>query len=111
MRPIILGCTLALGLAGSAGALEVKQQFTLGGPGGWDYLTLEPGSNRLFIARADRVLVMNTATGSLVGTIAPTDGVHGVAFAADLGKGFTSNGRADTVTVFDLGTLAPLATI
>jgi DNA-binding beta-propeller fold protein YncE len=114
MRSIVVGCALAVGLAGSAGsagALAVKQEFVLGGPGGWDYLTLESASNRLFIARADRVLVMNTADGSLLGTIAHTEGVHGVALAPDLGKGFTSKGRADTVTEFDLATLAPIATI
>jgi YVTN family beta-propeller protein len=111
MRSIIAGCVLVTSLAGSAGALAVKQEFNLGGPGGWDYLTLEPASNRLFIARADRVLVINRLNGEIQGTIAHTEGVHGVALAPDLGKGFTSNGRADTVTEFDLGTLAPLATI
>jgi YVTN family beta-propeller protein len=111
MRSIIVGCALVMGLSGSADALAVKQEFVLGGPGGWDYLTLDAGSNRLFIARADRVLVMNTVNGSLLGTIAHTEGVHGVALAPDLGKGFTSNGRADTVTEFDLATLAPVSTI
>jgi YVTN family beta-propeller protein len=111
MRSIIVGCALLMGLVDCAGALAVKQEFDLGGAGGWDYLTLDPASNRLFIARADRVLVMNTVDGSLLGTIAHTEGVHGVALAADLGKGYASNGRADAVTEFDLGTLAPLATI
>jgi YVTN family beta-propeller protein len=89
----------------------IQRQFALGGPGGWDYLTADPAANRLFISRADRVLVMNTLDGSLAATIADTQGVHGIALAPDLGKGFTSNGRADTVTVFDLKSLMTIATI
>jgi len=74
-------------------------------------LTIDGASNRLFISRSDRVLVMNTRDGSLTATIADTQGVHGIALAPDLGKGFTSNGRADTVTVFDLKSLAITGTI
>lgn len=111
MRPGFIGLVACLGLAATAGALAVRQQFTLGGPGGWDYLTDDAASHRLFIARADRVLVVNTANGALLGVIRPAEGVHGIALAPDLGKGFTSNGRADTVTVFDLATLATLGTI
>ncbi len=90
----------------AAGApYEVKQQYFLGGAGGWDYLTLDPAAQRLYISRSDRVLVMNARDGTLVATIPDTQGVHGIALAPDLGKGFTSNGRADTVTVFDLKSL------
>jgi DNA-binding beta-propeller fold protein YncE len=111
MRPGFIGLLACAALASTASALAVRQQFTLGGPGGWDYLTDDAGSHRLFIARADRVLVVNTAGGAVLGTIMHTEGVHGIALAPDLGKGFTSNGRADTVTVFDLATLATLGTI
>jgi YVTN family beta-propeller protein len=97
--------------AAEAGAYVIQQKFALGGPGGWDYLTVDSAARRLFISRSDRVLVMNTVDGSLAGTIPDTQGVHGIALAADLGKGFTSNGRADSVTVFDLKTLAPLSVI
>jgi YVTN family beta-propeller protein len=102
---------LAAGLAGATGTYAVKHQFVLGGPGGWDYLTVDAASKRLFIARADRVLVVSTVDGKLLGTIAHTEGVHGVALAPELGKGFVSDGRADSVTVFDLATLATVATI
>src|SRR5580704_2474810 len=92
-------------------SVELQRQITLGGLGGWDYLTFDPAGNRLFISRADHVLVMNTVDGSLVSTISDTQGVHGVALAAGLGQGFISDGRADMVTVFDLQSLATLRTI
>jgi YVTN family beta-propeller protein len=89
----------------------VKQQYLLGGTGGWDYLTVDPAAQRLYISRSDRVLVMTTRDGTVVATIADTQGVHGIALAPDIGKGFTSNGRADTVTVFDLKSSKSTATI
>src|SRR2546421_562528 len=84
---------------------EVKQKFTLGGDGGWDYLTFDPAGKRLFISRGTHVMVVDPYKGSVVGDIPDTAGVHGIAVAQDLGKGFTSNGRDNSVTVFDLKTL------
>ena len=86
-------------------------RYTLGGDGGWDYLSLDAAGHRLFISRSDRVLVMDTRDGKLLGTIADTAGVHGIALAPELGLGYTSNGRADSVTEFDLATLKPTRTI
>jgi len=111
MRAMVLGLSGLLGAAAIAAAsYGIRQQYVLGGPGGWDYLTLEPAAQRLFIARGDRVLVVSTADGSLLGTIPHTDGVHGIALAPDLGKGFISDGRADSVTVFDLKSLDTIST-
>lgn len=90
---------------------QLKQKFTLGGDGGWDYLTYDPSGNRLFISRATRVQVVDPATGKLLAEIPNTTGVHGIALAQDLGKGFTSNGRENTVTVFDLKTLQETAKV
>lgn len=84
---------------------KIKHKFVLGGDGGWDYLTYDPAGHRLFISRATRVMVVDPEKGSVLGEIPDTPGVHGVALAQDLGKGFTSNGRENTVTVFDLKTL------
>jgi YVTN family beta-propeller protein len=121
MRAIFVAVLPFLGLLNAAAAAPsgdthgkpyvLLQQYALGGPGGWDYLTVDSAANRLFISRSDRVLVMKTEDGSLTATIADTQGVHGIALAPDLGKGFTSNGRADTVTVFDLKSLATTGTI
>src|SRR5208283_5399535 len=64
------------------------------------------GQGRLFISRGTRVMVVDTTSGKQIGEIPDTQGVHGIALAPDLGRGFTSNGREDTVSVFDLKSLA-----
>ncbi len=84
---------------------KLKQKFTIGGDGGWDYLTYDPVGKRLFISRATRVQVVDTDKGTVIAEIANTPGVHGIALAQDQNKGYTSNGRENTVTVFDLKTL------
>jgi len=83
----------------------VSQSFPVGGAGGWDYLALEASGARLFISRQDRVDVIETVSGRLDGSIPNTQGVHGIAFAPALKRGFTSNGRSNTVSVFELDTL------
>jgi DNA-binding beta-propeller fold protein YncE len=98
----------ALVFSGNAAApaqYELKNKFTIGGDGGWDYLTYDPAGKRLFVSRATRVQVIDPEKGTVTTEIANTPGVHGIALAQDLGKGFTSNGRENTVTVFDLNTL------
>ena len=81
---------------------QVLDKEILGGEGGWDYLTIEPKSHRLFITRADHVMVVDTESGKQVGEIPKTLGIHGVALALHEDRGFTSNGRQNTVTTFDL---------
>jgi YVTN family beta-propeller protein len=83
----------------------VSTIWQLGGVGGWDYLALEPSGARLFVSRDDRVDVVDTSNGRRAGTIPNTAGVHGIAFAPELKRGYTSNGRANTVTAFELDTL------
>jgi YVTN family beta-propeller protein len=83
----------------------VSASWPLGGAGGWDHLALEGSGARLFISRGDRVDVVETVNGKLEGSIPNTAGVHGVAFAPALKRGYTSNGRSDSVTAFELDTL------
>jgi DNA-binding beta-propeller fold protein YncE len=83
----------------------VSQSWPLGGAGDWDYLALEGSGARLFISRGDRVDVFETVSGKLAGRIANTAGVHGIAFAPALMRGYTSNGRSDSISVFALDTL------
>jgi mono/diheme cytochrome c family protein len=105
---VLLGVLYA---AGTPAHYELKQKHVLGGEGGWDYLTFDPLGKRLFISRGTSVMVVDPAKGKLIATIPDTPGVHGIALARTLGKGFTSNGRENTVTVFDLKTLKQTAKI
>ncbi len=97
--------------AAPAPGYAVIARYALEGAGKWDFISIDQVRNRLFVTRADRVEVLDASTGKLLGTIADTPGVHGVAFAQDLNVGFTSNGKNDSVTVFDLDTLKPLRTV
>lgn len=97
--------------ASPAATPKVLDRLALGGPGGWDYLAVDTPHQRLFVSRGDRVLVVDLATGKLATTIDGTAGVHGIALAPDLHRGFTSNGKAAAVTVFDLDSLKMVGTI
>jgi DNA-binding beta-propeller fold protein YncE len=87
---------------------HLTKKITLGGEGGWDYLTLDANARRLYISRSSHVIVLDADSGKIVGDIPNTAGVHGIALVSELNRGFTSNGRASTVTVFDLRTLRVL---
>jgi DNA-binding beta-propeller fold protein YncE len=93
----------------ASGIHELKR-FELGGDGGWDYLSVDPDAHRVYVSRSTHVMVVDSETGAVAGDIPDTSGVHGIAIAADLGRGFTSNGRSANVTIFDLKTLKPVGT-
>ncbi len=88
--------------------LHVVKTYKLGGEGGWDYLEVDPDAHRVFISRSTHVIVIDSDSGKQVGDIPDTPGVHGIALAPELGRGFTSNGREGSVTIFDLKTLKPI---
>lgn len=90
---------------------EVSSKFNLPGEGSWDYLTYDEVRDRLFIARENRVQVINPKSGILIGEIQDTPGVHGIALVQSLNKGFTSNGRDSSITVFSLDTLKLISKI
>lgn len=96
--------------AGPSG-YHLLKKIAAGGEGGWDYITFDSPTRRLFISRGTKVVVLDIDSGKPVGEIPNTEGVHGIALAPDLGRGFTSNGRAGTVTIFDLKTLAVIGTV
>jgi len=99
-------------LTGAAMAQSVPQlykqvgKFQIGGEGGWDYIAYDAGSNRLFVAHNMEIVVIDAATGSKTGSV-PANGAHGTAIVAEKNLGFSTNGRAGTVTAFDLKTLQP----
>jgi hypothetical protein len=88
----------------------VTRTFAIGGEGGWDYAIVDPATHHLYITRQTHTQVIDTATGKLIADI-PKCGAHGVALVPSLNKGFTSDGKADTVTAFDLKTNAVLYTL
>ncbi len=90
---------------------HVSQRFALGEKTRWDYIAIDDIRHRLFVTRGDRVDVLALPSGKLMGAISHTQCVHGVAFADDLKLGFTSNGKSNSVTVFNLDTLATTAEI
>jgi DNA-binding beta-propeller fold protein YncE len=90
---------------------HVITKIPAGGEGGWDYVTVDPDGNRLFLSRGTHAMVIDLGTNSVIGDIANTPGIHGVALAPELNRGFTSNGRDSSVTIFDYKTLAPITVL
>ena len=101
---------LAVTPAGSAAEplYRIAAQWPVGGTTGWDCLTFDAVRSRLFVTRADHIDVVDTRSGQISATIAGTAGVHAVALAPELHRGYASNGKANSVTVFDLDTLQVL---
>src|SRR5713101_5199273 len=94
-----------------ASGYHLLKKIEVGGEGGWDYLIVDGAGRRLYVSRGTRVMVFDADTGASVGEIPDTPGVHGVAIADDLGRGFTSNGRDGSVTIFELKTLKPISKV
>jgi len=94
---------------GSSGYHVVKT-IPVPGDDGWDYVAVDPDARRVYISHGTHVVVMNADTYAIEGDISDTPGVHGIAIAPDLGRGFISSGRANTATIFDLKTLKTIGT-
>jgi DNA-binding beta-propeller fold protein YncE len=108
--PILFaGAALAQGKSGAG--YHVLKKIGTGAEGGWDYLVVDTAGNRLFVSRGTHVQVIDLRRDSLIADIPNTSGVHGIALVHKLGKGFTSNGRDSTVTIFDLKTLIEIARV
>ena len=106
-------CSLLAGTISYAAdpGYHVIKKLQLGGEGGWDYLTVDSTARRLYISRSTHVMVVDIDTDKVVGDIVDTPGVHGIAIASEVNRGFTSNGRANTATIFDLKTLEVLGQV
>jgi hypothetical protein len=111
---LLLTCTIgavaaaAVMTAEAAPAYHIAREVVISGDDGWDYLNADAASGRLYVTHGSKVQVLKAADLSSMGEIADTPGVHGVAIAADLGRGYISAGKSDSIVVFDLGTLARL---
>jgi DNA-binding beta-propeller fold protein YncE len=107
----VLVAMLLIGLGAPAHAYHLAREIKLPGVEGWDYLTFDAAHGRLFVTHGTHVEVLDAATLASVGAIADTAGVHGVALADTLGRGYASAGASSSIVVFDLLSLARLATI
>jgi len=107
----LLVAAIGVYAAPQAGGYHVLRRMPVGGDGSWDYLRVDPDAHRIYISRGTHMMVVDEVSGKVVGDIADTKGVHGIALAFDLGKGYTSNGGSNSVTVVDLKTLKPLSEI
>ena len=87
---------------GSVGGYRLLHEYKPGGEGGWDYLTMDPASRRLYISRGTHVQILNIDSGKLEGDITDLKGVHGIALDQADNKGFISDGRDNSVVIFDL---------
>lgn len=103
---LLIGAALALNASGApqGSGYHLAKKVALGGDTGWDYLYADPSTHRVFISHGSHTLVVD-ADGKQLGDIPNTQGVHGIALAAEFNRGFTSNGAANSVTIFDLGSL------
>jgi YVTN family beta-propeller protein len=103
-------CLLAAPAPADAG-YSVTKKIPIPGQGSWDYVTVDEGARRVYVSHGTQVEILDADSGAVIGNIPNTEGVHGVAVAPDLGRGFTSNGKSSTVTIFDLKTLKPIGSV
>jgi DNA-binding beta-propeller fold protein YncE len=96
---------LTLPVGGAESSYKLLKEIPVGGDGGWDYLAVDQYARRLYVSHGTKVVVIDMDKETVVGEIADTPGVHGIAIAPKLGLGFTSNGRENKASIFDLKTL------
>ncbi len=109
----LLSGLFAVALLGGHAAEPYRflHEIAVGGEGGWDYLSVDPAGHRLYVSHATKVVVIDTETDKVVGEIADTPGIHGIAVAPKLTRAFTSNGRENKAGIIDLTTLKTLAKV
>jgi hypothetical protein len=111
MRNLALILTLATTSLFAQSSYHVTHTYTLGGDGSWDYVVPDPPNHRLFIARQNRVMVVDEDKGTLLGEVSPIQGAHGTAVAQSTGHGFATSGNDQSVVMFDLKTFKVLGKI
>jgi len=118
LGPLSVALVLCAGLKSRAAApapgpsgYHVAKTVSVPGDTGWDYLYVDSAARRVYISHGDHTVVMDADSHAIVGDIPDTKGVHGIAIASDLGRGFTSNGATNDVTIFDLKTLKTIGNV
>ncbi len=110
-RTATFALVLCCALASAGEGYQITKKIPIPGQGSWDYLTVDEDARRLYVSHGTQVEVLDVDSGSIAGKIANTPGVHGIAIAPELHRGFVSNGQASTVTIFDLKTLNVLSEV
>jgi YVTN family beta-propeller protein len=108
---VALSLSLFAASAQTTSGYHITRKIPVAGQGGWDYLTVDESARRLYVSHGTQVEVLDVDSGEIVGKIANTPGVHGIAVAPELGRGFVSNGQSSTVTIFDLKTLKTISEV
>lgn len=112
MRPVLLiPLVLAAPALHGQNAYQITHTYPVGGNGSWDYVVPDPAHHRVFIGRADRVMVVDENDGKLLGEVTGIHGAHGTAIAEQSGHGFATSGNDSSVVMFDLATFKPLSRI
>ena len=104
MKKLLTMAVIAASAFGAEG-YKILTKIHIGGEGRWDYVAMDSANRRLYVSHNTSVEVVDPDAGKVVGNIPGLHGVHGIAIAADLGKGFITNGQSGSVTIFDLKTL------
>ncbi|MGA7917602.1 MAG: YncE family protein [Candidatus Acidiferrales bacterium] len=108
---LVAGALRGYAIVPGPSGYHVVKSIPIGGDGGWDYCIVDSEARRVYVSHATHVVVLDADTDAIVGDIPDTEGVHGIALARDLGRGFVSDGRANTVTIFDLKTLKTISSV
>src|SRR5437867_11984984 len=114
MRKVItlaLAALFAIAAFAAPRGWKILKEIKIAGDGGWDYLTMDSAARRLYVSHATHVVVVDPDAGKVVGDIPDTPGVHGIALAPGLNRGFVSNGRGNNVTIFDIKTLKMISQV
>lgn len=101
----------AVASLGAQGTYQITHTYALGGEGAWDYLVPDPSTHRVYIGRANRVMVVDESTGRLVGEVMGINGAHGTAVVDKVGRGFATSGQDSSIVMFDLESFKPLGRI
>src|SRR5438132_14352321 len=108
---LMIFCLALPVLAQAPTGYHIIQTYAVGGDGAWDYVVPEPSQHRVFVARANRVMVIDEDSGKLLGEITGINGAHGTAIAAGSGHGFATSGNDQMVVMFDVRTFKELGRI
>ncbi|HXI22869.1 MAG TPA: hypothetical protein VNG71_03260 [Pyrinomonadaceae bacterium] len=111
MKSAIIAIFVAVAGMQSGTGYKVETKYSVPGNGGFDYITIDSATRRLYVSHGTEVNVVDADNGKLIGTITDTPGVHGAAIASEFKHGFTSNGRENKVSMFDLDTLKTIKKI